>query len=328
MNEEHNEKTASNETPVEPTNETVVETVVDEVSQPTTDTASVSEQNADTTDVKEEVTEETKTDEATESAAKSEVGAEDAEKAVAITGMVARVKTCIAKRKYTIAAVVLVVIALLGLLYIMEEQGRVNTGVFDGVDRLVSSHTTVAKVNEGKVSRYDLNVSMAQISSGAALQGADVEDPEIKAEIEKQALDMLVNTELLKQEATAREIVITDEDVTARYEKLKEDVGGEEVLNERMAEFGINKKTLFRDIHNELTIQALLAQVFEQKAIEVTDAEVKEFYEAAGGEKAGLPKLDEVKEQIVQQIKSGKEQEIVTGFVTELRGNATIEILI
>lgn len=325
MNEEHNQKTESNETPVEPTEQTTPEVVVEEMSTSEEKASKESEQSEDATAVTEEKKEES-TEGKEVSVEKTDAPAEAA--VVGAVSLVTKVKKCILRRKYTIAAVALVIVALAGLLYIMEEQGRVETGVFDGIDRMVATRTTVAKVNEGKVSRYDLDVSMAQISSGAALQGADIEDPEIQAEIEKQALDMLVNTELLKQEAAAREITITDEDVTARYEQLKVDVGGEDVLNERMAEFGINKKTLFRDIHNELTIQALLKQVFEQKNIEVSDAEVKEFYDAAGGETAGLPKLEEVKEQIIQQIKSGKEQEIVTGFVTELRGNATIEILI
>lgn len=322
MNEEHNQKTESNETPVESTEQTTPEVVVEEMNASEEKTLEESEQSEDATAVTEE-----KKEESTEEK-EIPVQKTDGQTAAGAAAFLTKMKKCIARRKYTIAAVGLVIVALVGLLYIMEEQGKIETGVFDGLDRMVATRTTVAKVNEGTVSRYDLDVSMAQISSGAALQGADIEDPEIKAEIEKQALEMLVNTELLKQEATAREIAITDEDVTARYEQLKVDVGGEEVLNERMAEFGINKKTLFRDIHNELTIQALLKQVFEQKNIEVSDAEVKEFYDAAGGEKAGLPKLEEVKEQIVQQIKSGKEQEIVTGFVTELRGNATIEILI
>jgi hypothetical protein len=231
-------------------------------------------------------------------------------------------------RKYTIAAVVLVVIALLGLVFLMEQQGRLNTGIFDGVQSSLTKNKAVAKVNDGKISRYDLDVSMSQIATGAAAQGADVESADVKKEIQTQALDMLVNTELLKQEATARDIAITSEEVEARLETLKTDVGGEAVLMERMKEFNIDEKTLRRDIKNELTIQKLLDEVFVEKTVAVSEEEILAFYEQAGGVEAGLPALDEVRAQIETQLKTSKEQEVVTAYIEELRAKATIEILI
>lgn len=232
------------------------------------------------------------------------------------------------KWQYYAVAVAIVVVLLGGLVYVMEQQGRLQTGIFSGVQKMVAGKTSVATVNGNKITRYDLDISVAQISAGAVAQGADIANPEIKAQIQTQAIDMLVNTELLKQEAASRGITITDEQVTERLETLKTDVGGEEVLAERMKEFKIDEKTLVRDIKNELTIQALLDIVFAEKSIAVTDAEITEFYNAAGGAEAELPPLAEVREQIEAQIKSTKEQEVVTAFVEELRGKGTVEILI
>jgi SurA N-terminal domain len=231
-------------------------------------------------------------------------------------------------RKYTIAAVVLVLIALLGIVFLMEQQGRLNTGIFDGVQQTLSKNKAVALVNDGKISRYDLDVSMSQIATGAAAQGADVESADIKTEIQTQALDMLVNTELLKQEAVTRGIEVSGDDVEARLETLKTDVGGADVLEQRMKEFNIDEKTLRRDIKNELTIQKLLEEVFAEKEVAVTEEEILAFYEQAGGVEAGLPALDEVRTQIETQIKTSKEQEVVTAYIEELRAKATIEVLI
>lgn len=232
------------------------------------------------------------------------------------------------KWKVIVGSVVVVLVLLAGLVYVMEKQGKISTGFFDGIDKMVATRTAVATVNDGKISRYDLDISMSQITAGAAQQGADLTDATVVAEIQTQALDMLINTELLKQEAGNRGIAITDEDVQKRYETLKTDVGGEEALMERMKEFNIDTKTLRRDIKNELTIQALLDTVFTEKKIEVTEEEVLEMYAAAGGEEAGLPAIAEVREQIETQVRTSKEQEVVTGFVDELRKGAAIEILI
>ena len=238
------------------------------------------------------------------------------------------VKNTLVRKKYTVATVALVIIALLALVYALESKGRLSTGIFDGVQTQVSKHTAAATVNNAKISNYDLEISMTQLSSGAAAQGADVSDPAVLTEIRTQALDMLINTELLKQEAGNRGIAVTEEDITARLNTLTTDVGGEDVLHERMAEFGINKKTLLRDIKNELTIQKLLDEVFKEKSVVVTEEEITSFYDQAGGAAAGLPAIEEVRAQIEAQLKATKEQGVVSAYLEELRGKATIETLI
>ncbi len=318
MNEQENNP---NDTPVVDTN-TVVEPVVAEAEVVAEATEAVTE------------TAETKVEELTEAAEPApEVKTESATSfalptAAVVTAKLKEAKKFIISRKYTIAAVILVIIALLGIVFLMEQQGRLNTGIFDGAQKMLSRNKAVALVNDKKISAYDLNVSMAQIATGAAAQGADVESAEVKKEIQTQAIDMLVNTELLKQEAVARGVEISGDDVNARLETLKTDVGGEDVLKERMKEFNIDEKTLRRDIKNELTIQKLLDAVFVEKTVAVTEEEITAFYKQAGGVEAGLPPLEEVRAQIETQIKTSKEQEVVTAYIGELRAKATVEMLI
>ena len=329
MNEHDNN---TEDTPVIDT-DVVVEPVVEEKADEAKATdAAVEEVAAVTAEVKEVVAQEVaeikeasteKIDEV-----KSETAAATAAPMAVLTTKLTAVKKFLMGRKYTIAAILLVLVALLGLVFLMEQQGRLNTGIFDGVQSTLSKNKAVALVNDGKISRYDLDVSMSQIATGAAAQGADVESPEIKQEIQTQAIDMLVNTELLKQEAATRGIEISGDDVEARLETLKTDVGGADVLAERMKEFNIDEKTLRRDIKNELTIQKLLEEVFVEKSVAVTEEEVLAFYEQAGGVEAGLPALEEVRAQIETQIKTSKEQEVVTAYIEELRAKATIEVLI
>jgi hypothetical protein len=256
------------------------------------------------------------------------VSTETATTAVALASVVAifnSSKNFIKQKKYTVATLVLVLVALLALVYALEEKGKLNTGIFDGVQKQLSRYSAAATVNNAKISEYDLELSMTQLASGAAAQGADIADPSVQTEIRNQALEMLVNTELLKQEAVVRGISITDEEVNTRLETLKTDVGGEEVLDQRMAEFGISQKTLLRDIRNELTIQKLLDEVFKEKSVAVSEEDIVAFYDQAGGAEAGLPGIDEVRTQIESQLKATKEQSVVTAYIEELRGKATIE---
>jgi SurA N-terminal domain len=243
---------------------------------------------------------------------------------------VKKVTAWIRRWKYSLIAVVLVLVAIVGLTYIMEQEGRIHTGLFDKVNAFADNYRAVVKVNNSKVTKHEFNVSVAQLTAAAAAQGADGTDPKVLDGIKKQALDMLVNTELLKQEAAARKIVVTDDDINKRLESLKKDVGGEDVLKQRMQQFGVDEKSLKHDISSELTIQALLDQVFKEKGVTVSDEEIKTFYDqaAAQGKKSDVPKLEAVHDQIQKQLLSGKQQQVVTAYIEELRKKATIEVLI
>lgn len=278
--------------------------------------------------VEEVVAERVKEEEVTAQTTPEPVKEEEAEGMTAAS-LIAAIKQKWNKRYTFIAlAIVAAIVVLTALLFVMERQGRVDTGLFAGAHRFVDTKTPIAKINDGAISKYDLDVSISQMASGFAAQGADIESEEVKSEIQTRAIDMLVNTELLKQEAAAQGIAITDEDVAARLETLTTDVGGEDALKERMAEFNVSEKILLRDIKNELTIQALLDGVFKEKNITVSEKEIVDFYGKSGGTEGGLPELEAVRPQIEQQLRSAKEQEVVTAYIEELRGKADIEILI
>ncbi len=137
-----------------------------------------------------------------------------------------------------------------------------------------------------------------------------------------------MNGELLKQAAKAEGIVVTSVDVEARLVQIAEGVGGDEALKAKMVEFGITEATLRRDIESEILIQGLFDVKMNVNDIEVAEAEITKLYTDLGGEGGGLPPLTEVREQITQQIKQNKQQELVTSYIEELRAKATIEILV
>lgn len=225
---------------------------------------------------------------------------------------------------YLVACIALVAIAA-GVVYLMEKDGRLSTGIFVPNGE-ISPNATIATVNGTKIKGSELNTSISQINISASQQGYNTEDPAVQENIKNQAVEMLINTELLKQEAANRGMVITDEDVTARIDALVVEVGGAEALEERMTSLGINDETLRRDVKTELTIQKLLDEVFATATIEVTAEEVEEVYESAGGEEAGLEPLETVYEQIENQVRTGKEQSILNDFLAELRAGASVEV--
>jgi hypothetical protein len=227
--------------------------------------------------------------------------------------------------KWIIAAVVAVVLVIAGVLYQLEKEGRSSTTLFTALIAKQEANRVVATVNGETIKGADLNTSIEQFSQMATAQGVDITNPEAQADIRKQALEVLVNTKLLKQEAVTRGVSVTEAEVSSRLDAIRVEIGGEAVLAERMAALGINTERLQNDITDELTIQKLLDQVFAEAKIEVSEEEIASVYEGAGGEKAGFGTLAEVREQVVAQLTASKEQAVIDDLLTKLKEGAEIE---
>tara|TARA_B100000508_G_C11465090_1_gene281305 strand:- start:7502 stop:8281 length:780 start_codon:yes stop_codon:yes gene_type:complete len=228
-------------------------------------------------------------------------------------------------KKYIIPVGVVAVI-ILGVLYLMEKEGRSKTNLFGGIIESQEANVTVAVVNGQKIKNGQLTTSIQQFTQVAVAQGIDVTSVETQEEIKDQALEVLINTELLKQDALGRGHAISDEDVSNRITEIETELGGEETLNDRMTTLGITRDQLQQDVGDELLIQLLLDEIFAEAEIVVTDEEIAEVYSMAGGEEAGLPSMEEVSEQVREQIVASKEQELIDNHLTELRTGAEIEI--
>ena len=236
-------------------------------------------------------------------------------------------KTPFKGMSYIIAIIVVVVIGL-GLLFVLERDGRVATGIFSGITENMNANLPSAKVNGVVIPKSDFDSGVLQLMEVAKSQGADVTDPQIVSQFNSQAIDTLVNGELLRQAAQAEGITVSGEEVDARFNEISEGVGGIDVLKERMAEFNIDEESLRRDIENEVLIQGLFDIILVENDSEVTEEEVLSFYDQAGGEEAGLPPLEDVRDQIEEQILLSREQEQVGNYIDGLREDADIEILI
>lgn len=226
-----------------------------------------------------------------------------------------------------VAAVLIVVITLLVVLFLLEKEGRSSTGIFNSYFASQEAGMVVATVNGTELTNGDLATSIEQFNQAAVAQGVDTTDPQVQADIKSQSLEVLINTELLKQEAVEQGIEVTEAQAIERLAEIETEIGGAEVLDERMAALGLTREQLQDDIQDEILIQSLLDNVFAEANIAVTDEEIQEVYDAAGGVDAGLPALAEVKDQVEAQIRSSKEQEAIDAYLAELKAGAEIEIV-
>jgi hypothetical protein len=224
-------------------------------------------------------------------------------------------------------AILIVLIVLAGVLFKLEKEDRSSTNLFGTLIEYQANNVVVARVNGADIINSELDNSIEQFSQLAIAQGVDMSGEEAQIEVRTQALDVLVNTTLLKQEAKERGLSIEDADVASRIQEITNELGGEEVLNERMEVLGIDATKLQSDVKEELLIRGLLDLVFAESDISVTEEEVVAVYESAGGADAGLPALEEVREQVEAQIISSKEQVVIDSLLENLKEESEVEIL-
>lgn len=223
------------------------------------------------------------------------------------------------------------IVALMGgaLWYMLEKQGRVETGIFDKITALVRPEPAAVKVNGEKIAQSLYQKNYEQLALQAASQGADAADPATAEQIKKQAIDVLVNSALLKQAARNAGIVVTPEQITERYQGIVDAQGGEEALAARMAELMITKEGLMSDIEDEILIQTHLDTAVDLKSIDVTKEEVDAFYKSVtSNPEVKVPPLEEVREQVEQEIRYGKQQELIGEYIETLKKDAKVEVLI
>ncbi len=191
----------------------------------------------------------------------------------------------------------------------------------------------VAEVNGEEVTKDEfVPIYEAQLEQATTQSQMTGEAPDEGA-LKQATLDDLVDTELLAQEAEARGIEVTDEDVDAELTSLAEQNGmttGEELL-EAIAQQGMDAETARAQVETQVLIEQLVED--ESGPFEPTEKELRAIYDdarkqQAQGEQGGqqIPPFAEVREQIVEQARAQETGSVAGALVEDLREAAEITV--
>ena len=217
------------------------------------------------------------------------------------------------------ALVIAVIIALLALL---------GAGGYYFYTQKMDKGTVVALVGNAKIYEKEYQESAALIEQNAKAQGADLTDEAIKSEIKTQALDILINNQLLLAAASKASISSTEEDVQKKYDELATQSGGPEALATKMAEVNLTEEKLRSNIRERVIADKYIESVTDIEAVKVSDEEIAEFVKTVTDGGQELPPLEQIKPQIQQQILGQKQQQIVTDLLAKLRSETTVDVKI
>ncbi|MFH1669206.1 MAG: peptidylprolyl isomerase [Candidatus Woesearchaeota archaeon] len=159
------------------------------------------------------------------------------------------------------AAVFVVLVAVVaGLIFLSSKSGMLRNG---------EENKVVATVNGEEITAAYLDDQYSRVPA------------EYQSIITKETLlNQTINEMILLQEATAKGVAVTPEEVTAEIEAAMLQAGvTAEQLDERLAEQNITREYLEELYTKQLTINALLEKAVFPKAT-VTEEEVKAFYDS------------------------------------------------
>ena len=112
----------------------------------------------------------------------------------------------------------------------------------------------------------------------ATVNDVDITQGQLNEALMKQygveVLESLMTNEIIKQEAKAQKVEITEDEIDAEYQVYAEYYGGEEALLESLKTYNMTKDDILNDIKTYLLTVKLL-----QKEITLTNEEIQAYYE-------------------------------------------------
>ena len=197
----------------------------------------------------------------------------------------------------------------------------------EGAVGFVDADSVVATVNGTKLSGEAFNQQLDQFAQLAGAPSFASLDATTQQQIFSQAVDALVNSELIAQAAAESGVAVSDEEVEAEYARLVEQVGGAEAAEERLASLNTTadafKESLVRDMFIAKYLEAEVGQLV------ATEEELQEAYgrvQQSLGENA--PSLEDVRVQLEAQVVAEKQQNAIFELLQQMREDADIEVLI
>lgn len=186
----------------------------------------------------------------------------------------------------------------------------------------------VAIVNDEEITRSEFEELQSQM---AAQQGVDVAslDVQTQTQIRSQVVDNLISQKLLQQKIEESEISVSEENITAQVDLIKQGFETDEQFQEALSGQGLTEDQLRENVASEIAVQNYLEQELNLSSLTVTEEEVAAAYEEISqSEQEEIPSLEEVYSQVENMVVQQRQQELINEFIAELRSDAEIEILI
>lgn len=186
----------------------------------------------------------------------------------------------------------------------------------------------VAVVNGEKVSLAEYNERYARLVASVVSQGKSATTTEMQTVIKNQTLDNLVTETLLLQAANKEGLKANDQEIATQLSQNKSRFTEAGAFEKALSAEGYTESTFKDTLTRSNIIQQYLAAHINVSSTKATSAEVKALYDQVAATDKTVPPLEKVRTQVENQIVQQKQQQLITGYIQQLRASSTVEILL
>ena len=187
----------------------------------------------------------------------------------------------------------------------------------------------VAKVNDKEISWEQYRSMVGNMKSYYQQFGMDFEKAENKElldMLEAEAINVLIQEELIYQSAVEKNYKVTDEDIDKELEGFKAQYEKEE---EFLSDLEANSLTL-DSLREKIAKEKLLSMYMQNEISEpdITEEEIKALYDEHSKTKEDLPSLEEIRAELTEEVKQKK---VLAGFedlIEVLKSKSKVEIFL
>lgn len=191
----------------------------------------------------------------------------------------------------------------------------------------------VAEVNGDKISKADFEstyqAQFQQVMMQAQMSGEEVNQDELKGQI----VDALIGQRLVIQEAEDKGFEVAEEDVNKTLDSLVAQNGleSQDEFFAALEEQGMAKEEVMSQVETQVKVNKLIAD--ETGEVNPSEEELKEMYDtyvkqleqmSESGQDVTIPSYEEMKPNLIAQIKSQKDAETYQKLVEKLEKDAEI----
>lgn len=184
----------------------------------------------------------------------------------------------------------------------------------------------VAVVNGEKIEKSEFDLRFNQSKGIAKLQGANLEDEKIVKEIEKTTLEEMINEKILIQDAKKKGLIVSTADVDKAYNEMFARFKNKDDFTKELVAQNLTEQSLRENIVKQLTLIKYVDQNIDSKNITATEKEMSDLYKTLKENKKDIPKFEQIKTDIENEIKQNKLRVKILEIITKLKTDAKIEI--
>ena len=188
-------------------------------------------------------------------------------------------------------------------------------------DEKADEESAVVSVNGTEILGDKYNNIYQQLKSMLHMNGQDTTDLEM---LKSETVAILVERELIRQDATEMGIEVGEDEVQAEIDNLIEQ-HGEEAVDTMLEQNNLSEEDFKSQLGDDLVTLKYIETEFE---VEISDEEVQEVYDMLKEQSEELGELEEYEEVIKQNLSQEKQREMLDTRVNELKESAEVETLI